>query len=143
MSKIKTTIREQLTQGKPVQTFTSGTSMEPLLYDHDTWVYILPLDRPLKVGDVPIFWRDDGCYVIHRVVGVGKDVYYTRGDNCIDGEVVPKERMLGRVVDIYRHGRCIHENDPLYRCYAALWVPLRRFYRRVRRKLRRMIKGAA
>lgn len=143
MSKIKTTIREQLLAGNTVQTFTSGTSMEPLLYDHDTWVIIQPLERPLKKGDVPIFQRADGCYVIHRVVGVDADdgVYYTRGDNCIDGETVPFGQMLGVVTEINRHGRVIRPSDWPYRCYAAFWVPLRRFYRRARRRLRRMRKG--
>lgn len=141
MSRIKTTIREQLQAGNRVQTFTTGTSMEPLLYDHKTWVIIEPATEPLKPGDLAIYQCGEGHYVIHRIIRVEDGFYHIRGDNNIDGENVPREFVLGRVEKIYRGGKPVNTAGPSYQCYTALYVPARRFYRRVCRKLHRMLKG--
>ena len=130
----KTTIREQLDKGKPVITYTSGRSMEPLLYEHETYVVIqsIPMlvgkKAELRIGELPIYLRPDGKYVIHRIIAITEDCYITRGDHCITSEKVPKEWVLGVVRQINRKGHLIQVTDRGYRLYVWFWIvnyPLR------------------
>ncbi len=136
-------IQKELREGRPVITFTVGTSMQPLLYDkgrkHATHVLIEPLKRELVKGDMPIVELPDGRYMIHRVVDViNKDgaIYYrTRGDNCITEEINKKEAAFGVVTEIYRKGKTIKVTDRAYRFYVKGWLltyPIRRQMRRLR-----------
>ena len=100
---------------------TAGDSMEPLLFDHDTRVVIRRAEGKLKKGDLPVYRRPSGQFVMHRVVRVGKDCYYTRGDNRYGTERVPQEWMLGVVTEIYRKERHFPVTDWRYRLYVALW----------------------
>lgn len=69
------------TQGKLVYTNT-GTSMMPLLRQHRDLLIIAPppTDR-LRLWDVPLYKRDNGQYIMHRVLWVRKDDYIMCGDN--------------------------------------------------------------
>ena len=128
MTEEKTTIREQLAEGRTVVVTTRGVSMQPLLYEGKTFVTIVPLRRPLKKLDLPIYFRPDGKYVIHRLVAMDDSHYYTRGDNCLSREIIPKDWVLGLVVQIHRKGKVIRVTDFSYRAYASFWnaiYPLR------------------
>lgn len=138
MKEIRTDIAEELRAGRVISTETHGISMKPLLVEGKTLVVIEPLRRALSVGELPVFLRSDGKYVIHRVIGMDEKNYYTRGDNCLNFETVPKEQMLGVVVEIYRNGRILRVTDRRYRAYVALWralTPLRLGWKRLRVKL--------
>ena len=121
MSKPVSPLEREILSGNPVVTMTSGDSMEPLLFDHDTRVVIRRADGPLKKGDLPVYRRPSGQFVMHRVVRVGKDCYYTRGDNRYGTERVPQEWMLGVVTEIYRKEHHFPVTDWRYRLYVALW----------------------
>lgn len=131
----QTTIKDQLAAGNPVATQTSGVSMEPLLYDHDTCAIIVRPDHELRPGELPIYLRPDGIYVIHRVIRVDKEHYYTRGDNCIRYEKIPKDWVQGVVIEIIRKGKHIRVTDCSYQAYVRIWnliYPLRLIYYRFR-----------
>lgn len=124
MNEEKTTIEEQLKAGNTVVSFTKGTSMQPLLYEGKTYVVIAPITGELSVGDLPLWRRGDGKYVLHRLVKIEGDFCYTRGDNCIGTEKVPREDMLGVVTEICRGGRIIPVTNKGYRRYVSLWLRL-------------------
>ena len=140
-----TNVASELKNGNFIIISTSGVSMEPLLHDkkkkNATQVLIRPLsDRP-KTGDLPIFIRNDGKYVIHRIIkeitdeNSGVKMYYTRGDNCIGYEKVPPAAILGTVEEIYRRGRTIKAADRGYRMYVSIWntiFPIRRVWYKLR-----------
>lgn len=146
----KSVIEEQLRKGFPVSAFTEGDSMEPLLYEARTHVLIAPLRGELSVGELPIFKRQDGVFIIHRIIGKDEGFYYTRGDNCLYGEKVPKDAVLGVVVEIFRKGKHIPMTDKRYLRYVKLWnflYPLRRIWylnrsllRRIRKRAKRIVK---
>jgi hypothetical protein len=141
MNSDTTTLKEQLLAGKTVATHTSGVSMEPLLHEQKTHVMIQSICQPdgsrksLNKGELPIYLRPDGKYVIHRLIKEDGEYYYTRGDNCLTWEKIPKEWVLGVVVEIYRKGKNIKVTDKRYRQYVRLWMwsyPIRSMYYRVR-----------
>lgn len=121
MNKTESPLEKEILSGKPVVTMTSGDSMEPLLYDHSTRVVIWKAEGPLKKGDLPVYRRPSGEFVMHRIIRVDADNYYTRGDNRAGLEKVPREWVLGVVTEIYRKQRHIYVTDWSYRLYTRVW----------------------
>lgn len=114
-------LAKEIVSGRPVVTMTSGDSMEPLLYHRSTRVVISKAEGPLKKGDLPVYRRPSGQFVMHRIIRVDDSYYYTRGDNRIGLEPVPKDWVLGIVTEIYRKGSHIYVTDWQYRLYVKVW----------------------
>lgn len=115
---------QELRAGKPVIAMTVGDSMQPLLYQGKTQVVLLPLSRPLKVGDLPLYQRPSGQYVLHRVVKIRDGVCYTRGDNRfhLDLERIEPDWVLGIAASVVRNGKTISVESRGYRAYVAFWL---------------------
>ena len=60
-------------QGKLVYT-NEGDSMFPIIRARDLLI-IEAVKHPLRVGDVPLYKRDSGQYVLHRIIKVRKNDY--------------------------------------------------------------------
>ena len=75
-------IEEAFNRGVDFQIPITGTSMNPLLYQNRDYVKIVKPTLPLKLGDIPLYRRDDGAFVLHRVVGIKENGEYIMcGDN--------------------------------------------------------------
>lgn len=117
----KSPLEQELASGKPVVTTTFGNSMEPLLYSRSTRVVICKTKEELNRNDLPVYKRPTGQFVMHRIIKKDKDFYYTRGDNRVGLEQVPKEWVLGVVTEIYRKKKHFTVRNAGYRCYVAFW----------------------
>ena len=151
MNKELTRIKDELAAGKPVISFTSGVSMEPLLHDkrkkNATHVLILPVQGICKIGDMPLVFMNDGRYILHRIIRVdekeGKIFYQTRGDNCIGSEYVSQEAVLGVVREIYYKNKTVKVTDENYNRYVKVWMklyPIRKVWMRGKGFLFRRLK---
>ncbi|MBO5726751.1 MAG: S24/S26 family peptidase, partial [Clostridia bacterium] len=66
-------------------TFTPrGNSMRPMLKGGVDVITLKRFNRPLKKYALPLYRRENGQFVLHRVVGKNKDGYVMRGDNQLD-----------------------------------------------------------
>lgn len=75
-------IEEAFNRGLDFQIPITGTSMNPLLYQNRDFVKIFKPTLPLKIGDIPLYRRNDGAFVLHRVVGIKDNGEYIMcGDN--------------------------------------------------------------
>ena len=75
-------IEEAFNRGVDFQIPVTGTSMNPLLYQNRDFVKIEKPSLPLKIGDIPLYRRADGAFVLHRVVGIkANGEYIMCGDN--------------------------------------------------------------
>lgn len=75
-------IEEAFNRGLDFQIPITGTSMNPLLYQNRDFVKIVKSSSPLNVGDIPLYRRDNGAFVLHRVVGIKENGEYIMcGDN--------------------------------------------------------------
>ncbi len=82
MESLLTFIEEAFNRGKDFQIPITGTSMNPLLYQNRDFVKIVKPTLPLKIGDIPLYRRNDGSFVLHRVVGIKDNGEYIMcGDN--------------------------------------------------------------
>ena len=134
-------LEREIASGKPVVTVTVGDSMEPLLYNRSTRVVIVKADKELGKNELPIYKRPTGQFVMHRIITVDEDFYYTRGDNRIGLEQVPKEWVQGVVTEVYRKEKHFSVENKWYLTYVKVWnliYPIRWFVYMLRGKVRRM-----
>ena len=132
--------RERLAAGQKVKFSPRGISMLPMLRQGIDSVVLSPLPGKLKKYDLPLYQRDDGHFVLHRIVDVG-DTYTCIGDNQFLLEPgVEYGQVLALVTAFYRGDRKWRVTSPVYRAYCVIWHysrPLRHFWRRGMGWLRR------
>ena len=136
-------IREKLADGQNVTFTPSGVSMLPMLRPNRDTVTLSPLpEGRLKKYDLPLYRRDNGRYVLHRIVGVG-ETYTCLGDNHIGRETgVRHDQMIAVVTSFNRDGREIPVSALSYRVYCRFWYTtriVRRVWRAVRRRVRKLV----
>lgn len=128
---------EQVIDEEGVLIYTNvGDSMYPLIKPHDLLV-IKKTELPLKRLDIPLYKRDNGQYVLHRIVKVCDGEYVMCGDNrtCLETGISDRH-ILGVLTDIVRNGETISVYSPKYRLYAHIWSdfrPIKRCVFRARR----------
>ena len=117
----------------------TGSSMHPVLRDQKDTVYLQRPQNPLKKGDVILYRRENGAYVLHRIVACkGQVRYICSGDNQFVPEEVYGDQVLAVVEAICRKGRMFSVGHKGYRLFVWLWVfffPVRRPILAVRRSL--------
>ena len=125
-------IRERLAAGQTVSFFPNGVSMLPMLRQGRDSVELSPAPERLKKYDLPLYQRDNGQYVLHRVVAVGKD-YTCVGDNQFLLEPgVERRQVIALVTSFTRDGKRVEVTDLRYQIYCRLWCasrPIRHFWR--------------
>ena len=135
--------RERLQMGKTVRFMPRGISMLPMLRQGIDSVVLSPIPEKLKKYDLPLYQRDNGKYILHRIVAVG-DTYTCIGDNQLEKEYgVRHDQMIGLVTAFYR-GNQYHSVDELgYKTYCRLrylHIRIRRVFHWRIKKLKRIVK---
>ena len=137
-------IREQLANGGTVEFSPRGVSMLPMLRQGRDTVTLRAVSGKLKKYDLPLYVRDDGHYVLHRIVSV-RDNYTCIGDNQFVYEKgVRQDQMIGVVTSFCRDGKRIDVSNASYRIYRVLWHRSRCFrhlWRSITVRIKRMGKN--
>lgn len=135
-------MREKLAAGKNVRLSPRGISMLPMIRQGMDSVVLSPLPEKLEKYDLPLYQRDNGQYVLHRVVEVG-ETYTCIGDNQFELEPgLRHDQMIAIVTAFSRGEREISVKSLSYRIYCRFWHysrPIRHFWRRGIGWLRRHI----
>ena len=98
-----------------------GTSMYPLLSGNNIDVCITRADEPLKKYDVALYKRDDGTYVLHRVMSTD-DGYTMCGDNqWVLEHGIEQRQIIGRLDSWYKGNRKHTVRDASYLRYVRFW----------------------
>ena len=121
---------EKLENGGTVSFTVSGTSMQPLVFNRKDEVTLKKFEGKLKKYDVPFYRRDDGQFILHRIIKVQKDGNYTcRGDNQNIKEYdVRDDQIIGVLTSFTRKGKTVIINKSLwYKLYCPTWQVLRHF----------------
>lgn len=117
------TFEEQISiHGKLVYT-NVGDSMKPLIRQgRDLLVITQKPQGRLKKYDVPLYKRDNGQYVLHRILKVRKNDYVLCGDNRYLKEYgINDSHIIGLLTSVVRDGKEISVTDRKYRAYVHLW----------------------
>lgn len=79
----------------------------------------------LKKYDVPLYKRDSGQYVLHRIIKVRKNDYVLCGDNRRHRETGISDRhIIGVLTAVIRDGKKLPIASFRYRLYTHLWCDL-------------------
>ena len=115
-------IKEKLELGGTVQIPITGTSMLPLLVQGRDSVIIAPADK-IQINDIIFYRRDDGHFVLHRVVGIDDKGYVLCGDNQWVKEYgISDKHIIGVVVEMNINGRIVKTDDKEYIKYCNRWL---------------------
>lgn len=107
--------------GKQVKLTVTGFSMYPLVSSRRDAVLLAKAEQ-LSVGDVPLFRRADGSYILHRIVAEKDGAFATMGDYETEKEYpVRKEQIVAKAVGFYRKERYIDCESFAYKMYSFLW----------------------
>ena len=124
---------ERLAAGQKVRFSPRGISMLPMLRQGRDCVILSPVPGKLRKYDLPLYRRDNGKYVLHRVVEA-HDTYTCIGDNQFDFEPgLRHDQMIAVVTAFCRDGKEYSVRDWRYQAYCRFWHysrPLRHFWRR-------------
>lgn len=136
-------IKEKIDNGGIVRLPITGISMRPLLvWGRDT-VDLIKCENPKK-GDIIFYLRDNGQFVLHRIVGVDENGYILCGDNQWHLEYRISDRhIIAVVTSITRKGKTFDMTNVTYRIYSNLWMallPLRKIIIPLVRKTKHYLK---
>ena len=113
----------------------SGNSMTPFLVHGRDTVFLSKVTRPLKKGDMILYQRRNGRYILHRICRVHPDGYDLVGDaqTVIEPGIRP-EQVLAIVNTVRRKGKILSHGSFRWNFFEGFWlrvIPLRPVIRRV------------
>lgn len=120
-------VTELVQAGKEVPIPIAGGSMLPFLAPNRDSVLLTAPRFPLKKGDVALFRRPNGSYVLHRVFlrneQNGTGVYYFVGDNqlLLEGPV-PEAAICAIASKANRKGKVLSTRSPIWLFFSILWI---------------------
>ncbi len=118
---------ECMEAGSEVVLIVTGNSMRPFLASCRDQVVLKKCDATtLQIGDVPLYRRADGQFVLHRIVDIGASTYTMCGDAQTAKEYgVPNNRILAVAVGFHRKGKYVPCTNFWYKAYVRVWMVLR------------------
>lgn len=144
MQELATLIEEAFSLDKKVSLTPTGYSMLPMLRPGKDSVELSRIKEKLKKYDVILYRRDDGHYVLHRIVREG-ETYTCRGDHQFINEPgVREEQVIGVVTAFHRGEKTYTPGMLRYRLYCLMWhysCGLRRCLYRPLRTIYHRLKG--
>ena len=126
MKELYPLIRETLDHGQIFCLPITGTSMLPTIKGGRDRVFLSSAVLPLKKGDLPLYRRDSGQFVLHRIVSVQQDgSYVCCGDNqWIKEPGIRPDQILAIAAELERKGRRFPVSNAFYRGWVRLWTVL-------------------
>lgn len=104
----------------------NGVSMLPLIVPGKDSVTLVKAND-IKKYDIVLYKRDNGQFVLHRVVGFHKNEYIMCGDNQFFLERnITKTHILASLKEIIKNGKAVDFSSASYKKYLKT-LPLRRF----------------
>ena len=123
-------LRDLVNEGKECRLLISGSSMAPfLVHERDSIIFSKP-DRELRRGDMVFYQRDNGQFVMHRILHVKPEGLYIIGDAQTEVEgPVKSEQVFALVTKVNRKGKWIGPGNFWWWFFSTVWLilfPIRR-----------------
>ena len=118
-------LRDLVNEGKECRLLISGSSMAPfLVHERDSILFSKP-DRELRRGDMVFYQRDNGQYVMHRILKVKPEGLYIIGDaqTEVEGPVRP-EQVFALVTKVNRKGKWVGPGNFWWWFFSTVWLRL-------------------
>jgi hypothetical protein len=103
----------------------SGNSMAPFLTHGRDTVYLSRLTQPPKRGDMVLYRRDCGQYILHRVFRQREGVYEMIGDGQLVVEPgIRADQIIAIVKTVRRKGKLLRKGSFCWAFFARVWLAL-------------------
>ncbi len=123
-------IRDALDNHGEVSFVSSGRSMLPLIRDRKDTITLVKPKKAIKPGDIVFYQRDNGQFVLHRVMFINSGAFVMRGDNQWDNEYnIRSDQIIGVLKSFERDGKVHNVTDSDYLMYVK-FLPVIRFIRK-------------
>jgi hypothetical protein len=126
---------EMLLEAECVPLVISGNSMAPFLRHGRDTVYLSRVKEPPKKGDMVLYRRDCGAYILHRIYRVREGRYDMIGDAQLGVEPgIRPDQLLATVRAVRRKGKLLRRGHLLWDFFAHAWlflVPVRPWVHRL------------
>ncbi|MEG2044813.1 MAG: S24/S26 family peptidase [Clostridia bacterium] len=123
-------MNEMLSAGKEIEITITGDSMFPTLHNRRDMV-VLAKTEDFKRGDIVLYRRKTGQFVLHRIVRISDEDLFLVGDNQKDIESgITKADVIATVKEITRNKKHFSVTNKRYRLYSYIWlliIPFRRY----------------
>jgi hypothetical protein len=140
-------ITELLEQNHRVRLTVTGLSMMPFLREGiDSVELSLSSFERLRMGQITLIKRNNGQYILHRLVFKRKNFFYIAGDaqSWIEGPILP-EQLVAVVTKIWRCDKPVSPCGVLWNIASFLWwlrlpiiYSIKLPYKFIRRQIRRL-----
>lgn len=140
----KSSFEEEIKKSGRIIYTNVGDSMMPYIKQGRDVLVISEVNGKLNKYDVPLYKRDSGQYVLHRILKVRENDYVICGDNRWNKEYgITDRHIIGILTGVIRDGQEIPVTSRKYRIYVHLWCdlfPVRAFILRVCQFVKRRLK---
>lgn len=119
-------VKDLVLSGRTVSLTVTGGSMTPFLAGGRDRVFLSPVTAPLRKGNVVMYTRPNGQYILHRIVRVREcSVFDIAGDAQTEIECgVRREQIFAKVTSIERKGKRISPPSFFWFFFAHIWIRL-------------------
>ena len=101
----------------------SGSSMTPFLVHGRDTVYLSKVAHPLKKGDMILYRRDNGAYILHRICQAEGGTYTLVGDAQTRLEPgVRQDQVLAVVSAVCRKGKILRRGSFWWDFFERIWI---------------------
>lgn len=116
---------ELLEEADCVPLVISGSSMTPFLVHNRDTVYLSKVRQPLKRGDMILYRRDNGKYVLHRIYRAESESYTLVGDaqTTLERGIRP-DQVLALVSAVRRKGKLLLPGSFWWAFFQRIWIRL-------------------
>ncbi|MBQ5390686.1 MAG: S24/S26 family peptidase [Clostridia bacterium] len=123
-------IADVIARGESFRLYPRGTSMQPMLYEGRDSVLLGAADR-IETGDVLLYRRTNGAFVLHRLIEKRGGKLTMCGDHQCELEYgIAEEQVLAKVVGYYVGEEYRPMDSAEYQKYMRSCVRRFPFYRR-------------
>lgn len=103
----------------------SGSSMTPFLAPGRDSVYLSAISEPLRRGDVVLYRRKNGRYVLHRILRAQGDSYTMLGDaQTVPEPGIRREQILAIVSAVRRKDKLLRKGSFWWVFFGRIWIRL-------------------
>ena len=101
----------------------SGSSMVPFLVHHRDTVYLSKVRQSLEAGDMILYRRSNGQYVLHRIYRAESGTFILVGDAQTQLEPgISPEQVCAVVTAVRRKGRLLQRGSFWWDFFETVWI---------------------
>lgn len=110
-------------EGRSIVIPVRGLSMAPFLKERRDRVEISPYSSQEEpaMGDIILFLRPNGQYILHRIIRKEQGQFIARGDNGRYEDQVDPSAVLGKVTQVWKNGTSLSPRSLSWKFYQNVY----------------------